>query len=120
MAKLYANENFPFPVVKALRRRKHDVVTIQETGKGEQAVPDEEVLAFAAGQDRCVLTVNRKDFIQLHRGGQGHAGIIVCTFDPDFQAQADRIHEAIGGSGGLAGKLIRVNRPHPHERDRGK
>ena len=111
MAKLYANENFPFPVVEALRRMEHDVVTIQETGKGEQAVPDEEVLAFAAGQERCVLTVNRKDFIQLHKDGHDHAGIIVCTFDPDFQAQAERIHDAIEESSGLAGKLIRVNRP---------
>jgi len=111
MAKLYANENFPFPVVEALRGLEHDVVTIQETGKGEQAVSDPEVLAFATGEERCVLTINRKDFIQLHKSSREHAGIIVCTFDPDFQAQANRIHEAIGELGELAGKLIRVNRP---------
>jgi len=47
MARLYANENFPLPVVKELRRLGHDVLTIHETGKAGQSVPDETVLAFA-------------------------------------------------------------------------
>ncbi len=41
MARLYANENFPLPVVAELRRLGHDVLTIHETGTGGQAVPDE-------------------------------------------------------------------------------
>jgi len=32
MARLYANENFPLPVVEALRRLGHDVLTIQHKG----------------------------------------------------------------------------------------
>ena len=51
MARLYANENFPLPVVEELRRLGHDVRTVQEMGKGNQAVPDEEVLAFAISGD---------------------------------------------------------------------
>ncbi|MCH8963229.1 MAG: DUF5615 family PIN-like protein, partial [Bacteroidetes bacterium] len=43
MARLYANENFPLPVVEELRRLGHHVLTIQETGKAEQAIPDEAV-----------------------------------------------------------------------------
>ena len=35
MARLYANENFPFPVVEELRKLGHDVLTIQETGKAD-------------------------------------------------------------------------------------
>jgi hypothetical protein len=34
MARLYANENFPHPVVDVLRRLGHDVVTIQEADRG--------------------------------------------------------------------------------------
>ncbi len=34
MARLYTNENFPLPVVETLRKLGHDVLTIQETGKG--------------------------------------------------------------------------------------
>lgn len=111
--RLYANENFPRPVVEELRRLGHDVLTIQETGQGERAVPDVEVLTFATRDGRAVLTLNRKDFIQLHRSSSEHAGIVVCTFDPDFDGQAQRIHEAVEAYPKLAGELVRVNRPHP-------
>ena len=112
MARLYANENFPLPVVNELRRLGHDVLTTQDTGRAEQAVPDEKVLEFAVNQKRAVITLNRKHFVQLHRRESDHSGIIVCTFDRDFMAQAQRIHDATSVSE-LAGKLIRVNR---HER----
>ena len=111
MARLYANENFPFPVVEQLRKLGHDVLTIQEIGQAEKAVPDEEVLAFAVGEKRAVLTLNRKHFIKLHDRQPDHAGIVVCTFDRDFLGQAGRIHETLDYERELSGKLIRVNRP---------
>ena len=111
MARLYSNENFPLPVVEALRSLGHDVLTIQEAGRSDQAVPDAEVLAFAAKEARAVLTLNRLHFIRLHRQQSDHAGIIVCTFDPDFGRQAQRIHRAIADVQTLAGQLVRVNRP---------
>ncbi len=46
MARLYSNENFPLPVVVELRRLGHDVLTVQEAGKANQEIPDDEVLAF--------------------------------------------------------------------------
>ena len=75
MARLYANENFPMPVVEELRRIGHDVLTIQETGKVGQSIPDEEVLAFASADNRAVLTLNRKHFIHLHSSNPEHNGI---------------------------------------------
>jgi hypothetical protein len=111
MARLYANENFPLPVVDALRQLGHDVITVSETGKAEQAWPDDDVLEFASQDDRAILTLNRKHFIRLHRQSPEHAGIIACTFDPDFAAQARRILDAIGPGEVLQGQLIRVNRP---------
>ena len=111
MARLYANENFPLPVVDALRQLGHDVITVSETGKAEQAWPDDDVLEFASQDDRALLTLNRKHFIRLHRQSLEHAGIIACTFDPDFAAQARRIHDAIGLDNALQGQLIRVSRP---------
>ena len=54
MARLYADENFPLPVVEELRRRGHDALTIQDAGQSGLAVPDAEVLARAAAQTaRC-------------------------------------------------------------------
>ena len=110
MARLYSNENFPLPVVENLRALGHDVLTIQQTGKADQALPDKEVLTFATRERRAVLTLNRLHFIRLHRQQPEHAGIIVCKFDPDFEAQAGRIHKAIAGQATLAGQLLRVNR----------
>ena len=111
VARLYANENFPLPVVEELRRAGHDVLTVQETGKAGQSVPDESVLEFAVADDRAVLTLNRKHFVRLHRERPEHAGIIVCTFDADFASQATRVHAALTAQPDLARQLIRVNRP---------
>lgn len=110
MARLYANENFPQPVVEHLRRLGHDVLTMHEAGKSGQRVLDPEVLALATAQNRAVLSLNRKHFIHLHAAQPGHAGIVVCTFDPDFEGQAQRIDEQIEGLE-LSGRLLRVNRP---------
>ena len=111
MARFYSNENFPLPVAEQLRRLGHDLLTIQETGQANRSLSDYEVLAFAAKEQRAVLTINRKHFIRLHRENGQHAGIVVCTFDPDFVRQARRIHEALNGIDVLEQKLIRVNRP---------
>lgn len=111
MARLYSNENFPIPVVEELRRLGHDVKTIQEAGKANQAYPDDRVLELAIRENRAVLSINRKDFIRLHRTVGNHNGIIVCTVDVDFIGQAQRIHYAIQDLASLDNQLIRVNRP---------
>jgi len=111
MARLYANENFALPVALELRRLGHDVLTTHEAGKSDQSIPDDEVLQFACAEDRVVLTLNRKHFIRLHREGAVHRGIIACTYDPDFVAQAARIDAAVREHQPLSGKILRVNRP---------
>jgi hypothetical protein len=86
-------------------------LTLQETGKAGQAVSDEAVLTIAAANQRAMLTLNRRHFIGLHSTQPGHAGIIVCSFDPDFIALAERIHAAIGLQEQLSSSLIRINQP---------
>ena len=111
MARLYANENFPFPVVEELRRLGHDVLTVAETGKANQKMTDEQVLDFAISETRAVLTLNRKHFFRLHRERASHAGIVACTFDTDFIALASRIQAGISDIPDLDGQVIRVIRP---------
>ena len=111
MASLYANENLPLPVVEELRWLGHDVLTTSEAGNAGQAMPDESVLLFACAQGRALVTLNRRHFVRLHRGRPQHQGIIVCAFDPDFAALAQRIHEAIVRQPLLVGQLLRINRP---------
>jgi hypothetical protein len=111
MARIYANENFPLPAVLALRRLGHDTLTTADSGKSDQAIPDDEVLAFATAESRIVATMNRLHFIRLHQVNPDHGGIVVCTFDPDFEALAQRIHKAMENQPHMAGQLIRINRP---------
>jgi hypothetical protein len=89
----------------------HDVLTTVESGRAGQAIPDPDVLVFAVAEQRIVLTLNRRHFIQLHTALPAHAGIVVCTFDPDFAALAQRIHKAIEAQPQMAGQLVRINRP---------
>jgi hypothetical protein len=111
VARLFADENFPFPVVQALRHLGHDVVTLAEVGKAGQAITDKAILELAAADQRAVVTLNRKHFVPLHEADPSHAGIIVCSLDLDFEGQAARVHEAIAAPESTTGRLIRVNRP---------
>lgn len=111
MALLFADENFPGPVVRELRALGHDVLTIQEIGRASESVSDPEVLATAIAAGRAVLTLNRRHFKQLHAKSAAHAGMILCKADNNFPALAARIHLAILSVGDLTGQVIRVNRP---------
>jgi predicted nuclease of predicted toxin-antitoxin system len=111
MARLYANENFPLPVVLVLRDLGHDVITVSETGKAEQAWPDEAVLEYATQDDRAILTFNRRHFIRLHNQDSNHSGIITCTYDPDFELLGARINATVKNVTTLKSQLLRINRP---------
>ena len=108
---LYADENFPLRVTEELRRLGHDVLTAFEDGKANQAITDAELLTRAIELKRVLLTLNRQDFKRLHLQTPGHAGIIICTEDPDRVGQAQRISVSIAEAVDLNGKLIRVYRP---------
>ncbi len=108
--RFYADENFPLPVVAELRRLGHDVLTAFEDGRANRGISDGSLLSRAAFLDRAVLTINRRDFKRLHEESTAHAGMILCTFDMDFQGQAQRIHEVCLDSD-LPGTIISVNRP---------
>lgn len=111
MARFYANENLPEPVVVELRRRGHDVVTMRESGHAGRAMPDTEVLELATASGRAIVTLNCRHFVRLHLERPAHAGIVVCTFDLDFTALAGRIHDATQVTPQLAGQLLRISRP---------
>jgi predicted nuclease of predicted toxin-antitoxin system len=112
VARFYTNENIPLQVVTELRRLGHDVLTSLDAGTANAAVPDSEVLAFAAADSRILLTHNRRHFLALHRNrAADHAGIVVCTVDTDFSRLAQRIHDAVTTVAEMLNQLIRVNQP---------
>lgn len=106
---LYADEDFPYPVVEELRRLGHDVLTAQEDGR--QTTPDPDVLARAHALGRAIVTHNRRHYQRLHRQGAAHSGIVSATQDPANHAGlAVRIDVALAGR--APGRWhIRVNRP---------
>lgn len=110
MARLYADEQFPLPVVKILRTLGHDVLTVQEANKAEQKIPDNEVLSYAISLNRAVLTLNRHDFIRLHKQNPQHQGIVICKSNSNWEQIAQRIHETVITFDSLSGQLVRVNR----------
>jgi hypothetical protein len=109
--RLLADENFPFPVVEALRGFGYDILRLNDLGKAGQALTDVAVLKLASDDSRAVLTLNRKDFVRLHQSIPDHSGIVVCSFDLDFDGQAKRIRAALAAHSLIAGQLLRVNRP---------
>ena len=112
MARFYSNENIALQVVTELRRFGHDVLTSFDSGMANAAVPDSEVLALAVAEGRILLSNNRRHSLSLHRHRTAdHAGIVLCTFDPDFSGQALRIDEAVASVPDMRNQLIRVNRP---------
>jgi predicted nuclease of predicted toxin-antitoxin system len=110
MASFYADEQFPKATSIALRALGHDLLTVQEAGNANQKIPDEDVLAFATGEERAVLTLNRYDFIRLHKQSSAHTGIIVCSENTNFGRLAEKIHEAVAPVDSLDEQLIRVYR----------
>lgn len=112
MALLLADENFPQPAVEKLRQLGYDVLTLLQTQMAGQAIPDDDVLAFATSQNRCLITLNRKDFIKLHQQSDTHAGIVVCTVDNDYIALAERVHSCLKSN--MNGQLARVQRLNPY------
>lgn len=111
MARFYSNENLPIDLVVALRQLNHDVLTSYESGQANQNIPDHEVLTFATADHRCVITLNRQDFIALHRSGVVHVGIVICREDRDYFGQAQALHRYLETSDqDLRNRLIRVQK----------
>ena len=70
---LLCDEHIPYSVVKGLRRRGLDVVTVQE--KGLSSADDEEIMQYALNNNLCIYTRDT-DFLRHHKAGSKHAGII--------------------------------------------
>lgn len=80
-ASLYTDEDVANLVATLLRTRGLDILTTIDAGMMGHSDTDQ--LAYAAAEDRCLLTHNRVDYERLHlsygQTGQEHAGIIVTS-----------------------------------------
>jgi uncharacterized protein with PIN domain len=69
----YADEHVSKAVIRGLRQRGVDVLTVPEANK--LGATDEEHLAFALAEGRVVFTQD-DDFLRLASSGKAHAGIV--------------------------------------------
>jgi predicted nuclease of predicted toxin-antitoxin system len=121
MIKFYSNEHFPLEWVNELRNLGYDVLTSQEAGQANQSISDPDVLKFAHEQNRVVITLNRQDFLDLHKEGKAHSGIIICKDfyqaagkskqKEDYLAQTAFLHNFLQNDNkSLKGRLIRIKK----------
>jgi predicted nuclease of predicted toxin-antitoxin system len=78
---LYLDEDVDVLVADLVRARGFDVITTVGAGRLHQS--DDEQLAFAAAEERVLLTHNRVDFEQLateyFAANRSHTGIIIAV-----------------------------------------
>ena len=81
---LYTDAHITLALVKALRERRFDAISVHEVGNSD--LSDPEHLAYAAAHSRAILTFNSKDFVPLFQEwweqGRTHHGVIVSAQIP--------------------------------------
>ncbi len=109
--RFYADENLARAIIEELRQLDYDILTSYEAGQANKSISDENVLKFAQERNKIIITLNRDDFVSLHKQGKAHSGIIICKEDRDYQGQAQVIDKFILQDGrSLQGRLIRIKK----------
>lgn len=94
--KYLTDEHIPLLLAQLLRAAGIDVRTAQECGLLGR--PDEELLAFAAQEGRCLVTANFEDFPGLTQTfaeyGRPHAGV-VCATTPLYTSDSPWVSAAL-------------------------
>lgn len=105
--RIIANENLSSTVVRELRSRGHDVLSVKESMRGES---DEMVLARAQAELRVVLT-HDKDFGELafRSGLPADCGVILLRLSgTDRDSDQQRILEALESRSDWEGRFTVV------------
>jgi predicted nuclease of predicted toxin-antitoxin system len=92
--KILADENFPGPVVEALRKQGHDVVWARIDCPGSS---DVSLLERGEAEERILVTLDR-DFWQLalqRPGGLKRSGVVLFRVHPAIPANISPLVEAM-------------------------
>ena len=119
MFRFYSNENFPQIMVRLLREKGYDVLTSKEAGQANQGISDQSVLVFGIETNRIIITLNRDDFIQLHRQNRQHCGIVICKTDRDYQEQISFLDQYLQAQNSLKNRLIRIKKQNQPKSSQG-
>jgi hypothetical protein len=107
--RLLLDEMYHPGIAEQLQKRGFDVVAI--AGDPDRAgIPDDDVLALATGEQRCLVTENVRDFEKLRtqwtKEGRRHAGLLYVSRVrfPRSRQQIGRLISALDGR--LAGGRV--------------
>ncbi|GAB1691459.1 DUF5615 family PIN-like protein [Krasilnikovia sp. M28-CT-15] len=94
---LLLDEMYPPALAQRLRGHGHDVVAVLDVEVGLASKTDDDVLAWAARNHRCVVTENVSDFARLAQQGFAHAGIVFVSSRrfPRTAAGLDRLEKTV-------------------------
>ena len=73
------DEMYPPALAQRLRAEGHDVVAVLDIEVGLASKSDEDVLTWAARNNRCVVTENVSDFARLAQQGFAHCGLVFVS-----------------------------------------
>jgi predicted nuclease of predicted toxin-antitoxin system len=80
--RLLLDEHYPKAIAEQLRARGHDVTSVQER-RELSGLSDAEILAFAAAEQRALLTEDVADLLPLATrivaAGESHFGLLVTS-----------------------------------------
>lgn len=115
--KLYLDEDLSPRVAELLRQRGFDAVSAHESGHAGRL--DVEQLRFATREERCLVTRNVADFVEIVRDlvnrQESHVGIILVPTSfrgNEFRHLAEAIaQQATVFPGGLADQVLFLRRP---------
>ena len=79
---LLLDEMFSDDIARQLRSNGYDVISVV-TDPARVGLPDDQLLAYATGEGRALVTANIKDFVPLdtryRAASQSHAGLILVS-----------------------------------------
>lgn len=79
---LLLDEIFSDSVARQLRAHGHDVISVV-ADPALVALPDDQILAYAAGEGRALVTANIKDVVPLdgryRAAGHAHSGLLLVS-----------------------------------------
>lgn len=102
---LLLDEMYPPSLAGQLRDHGHDVVAALEVEVGLSSKFDDDVLAWAARNNRCVVTENVRDFARL-ASTTSHAGIIFVSSQRFPRTRSGLIRLAMALDGVLSTKRL--------------
>ena len=124
--RLLLDEHINPGIARQLRKKGYDVLSVEEVPMREAT--DEQILRFAAGETRALVTYNIRDFQILlrewHRAGRRHSGIIFVSektisqkgIGPLLQALRNLLDGAPGSQDWLNGQGLFLTRSRKSNR----